>query len=98
MKSKEADKNKRLFLLSCIYEGLRIYDLDINGEINSKKFDLNLVCNIDKAKEKSHKSIVYGIDYYYPDFELSSASSKDKADLLIVSSSFYDNKIMLWKI
>jgi len=79
--------------MSCIYEGFRVFSFSENMEFNQKNLNLNLIINKENGKEKCHNAIVYGIDY----FGTSNFNGNKTNDILTVSSSFYDNKIILWK-
>jgi len=96
--SKHKKKNftdKKLFLISCIYEGFRIYSFETQKDNEKAENNLKLIVNKENGKENNHNAIVYGVDTY---INLKSYVSNSEKDILVVSSSFYDNKIILWKI
>ena len=77
-------KNQNLLLISSIYEGFNIWE--INKE---KEYDMNHILRLPLTKDKDifHKSIVYGVDI----------SKKEKDNSIdILSCSFYDNLMMYW--
>lgn len=78
--------------MSCIYEGFRIFSFD-NNNYNNNSINLDLIINKENGKDGNHNSIVYGVDIHVNE----SSDGSLKNDILAVSSSFYDNKIILWK-
>jgi len=87
-------EKEKLFLISCIYEGFRIFSYNKENNCNSYLNSLDLIINKENGKDRNHNAIVYGVDSYVINME-----SKDSSRniILAVSSSFYDNKIILWK-
>ena len=89
-------EKKKLIFMSCIYEGFRVYEF--NSEINflkneKNKFGLDLLSWKENGKQECHNSIVYGLD-------MCNVFNKNMQcqDLISVTCSFYDNKIILWNV
>ena len=76
-----ADKN--LLLMSSIYEGFNIWEIEPDNDYNMKHI---LRLPVTKNKDIFHGTIVYGIDIH----------KKDNNSIDILSCSFYDNLMMYW--
>ena len=79
--------NKNILLISSIYEGFNIWEID-----NEKDLEMKHVLRLPLTKEKDifHKSIVYGVD-------IKQNIDKEKNKCVnILSCSFYDNLMMYW--
>lgn len=87
-------EKEKIFMISCIYEGFRIFSCEKESPNESKNMNLDLIINKENGKDKHHKAIVYGVDCYVNKKKSNGSNSND---ILAVSSSFYDNKIILWK-
>lgn len=85
---------EKMFLISCVYEGFRLFSFDNLNGYNKNQYDLDLIINKENGIDGNHNSIVYGVDTYVNKTNFNNMS---KSDILTVSSSFYDNKIILWK-
>ena len=74
--------NQNLLLMSSIYEGFNIWEIEHN-DYNIKHV---LRLPVTKNKDLLHGTIVYGIDI----------KNKDNNSIDILSCSFYDNLMMYW--
>ena len=75
--------NKNLLLMSSIYEGFNIWEIEPDNDYNMKHI---LRLPVTKNKDIFHGTIVYGIDI----------QKKDDNSIDILSCSFYDNLMMYW--
>lgn len=75
--------NKNLLLMSSIYEGFNIWEIEPDNDYNMKHV---LRLPVTKNKDIYHGTIVYGIDI----------QKKDNNNIDILSCSFYDNLMMYW--
>jgi len=87
-------QKEKLLLISCIYEGFKIFSFDKKRSHESNLLKVDLIINKENGIDKNHNSIVYGVDTYVNNVNFNGSS---RNDILTVSSSFYDNKIILWK-
>lgn len=88
------DKEK-LFLISCIYEGFGIFSYNDKNNQSTNAKNIEMIIHKENGKDKNHNAIVYGVDIFINE-RTSNGSLKN--DILAVSSSLYDNKIILWKL
>ena len=75
--------SKNLLLMSSIYEGFNIWEIEPDNDYNMKHI---LRLPVTKNKDIFHGTIVYGIDI----------QKKDNNSIDILSCSFYDNLMMYW--
>ena len=75
--------SKNLLLMSSIYEGFNIWEIEPDNDYNMKHI---LRLPVTKNKDIFHGTIVYGIDIH----------KKDNNSIDILSCSFYDNLMMYW--
>ena len=76
-------KDKNLLLMSSIYEGFNIWEIESNNEC---KMNHILRLPITKRENIFHGTIVYGIDI----------KNQNDNSIDILSCSFYDNLMMYW--
>ncbi len=85
---KQNKKNGRnLLFISCIYEGFRVFEIDEINDLNNKENRIDLIFKKENGENPdTHNAIVYGID-------LIKIEDRD----LCITSSLYDNKLILWE-
>jgi diphthamide biosynthesis protein 7 len=74
-------KGKNYLLMSCIYEGFRIYEVQKGNDLIEV-----MKMEISQDEDNKHGTIVYGVDCF-----------QKEDCLNISSCSFYDNKILYWQ-
>ena len=80
----ESIKDKNLLLISSIYEGFNIWEIN-----NNKEYDMKHILRLPLTKDKEifHKTIVYGVD---------TEKSIRNNSIDVLSCSFYDNLMIYW--
>jgi diphthine methyl ester acylhydrolase len=73
-----------LLLAACMYDGCKLVDVDVESHHAS-----TLVVYAE------HKSLAYGIDWYFP--KKSNESAVDASRPWVISCSFYDHSLQVWE-